>query len=67
MTDTPTFASFNPNKDIRVDYIKGKTDDLIAFIKGHAEDMNSDGKRRAAIAVTNFEQAAMWAVKSLHS
>ena len=67
MTDTPTFATFNPTKDIRVDVIKSMTDDLIAFVKGHAEGATPDAQRRAAIAVTNYEQAAMWAVKSLFS
>ena len=67
MTDTPTFAKFNPTGDIRVAHIKRVTDELIAYIEGHAEDFGPKGKRRAAIAVTNYEQAALWAVKSLFS
>jgi hypothetical protein len=64
---TPTFADFNPTNDERVAAIKSKTDELIAYVKEEAEKMQPEGKRRAALAVTNYEQAAMWAVKSLFS
>lgn len=66
MTDTPTFQSFNPTGDTRVADIKKATDDLIEMVNQHSNDSPA-AKRRAAIAVTNYEQAAMWAVKSLFS
>jgi hypothetical protein len=66
MTDTPTFASFNPTKDTRVDDIKAKTDELIQLVGEYASD-TQQGKRRAALAITNYEQAAMWAVKACFS
>ena len=66
MSDTPTFQSFNPTGDSRVADIKKATDDLIEMVRKYAND-TSDGKRRAELAMTNYEQAAMWAVKSLFS
>ena len=66
MTDTPTFQSFNPTKDSRVDEIKKATDDLILMVRKHA-NANPDGQRRMSLAVTNYEQAAMWAVKACFS
>jgi hypothetical protein len=64
---TPTFADFNPTNDERVAEIKAKTDELITLVNEYADSLNGHGKRRAALAVTNYEQAAMWAVKSLFS
>ncbi len=65
MSDSPTFKDFNPTNDERVTFIKTKTDELIAYVK--ALDLAPDGNRRAALACTNYEQAAMWAVKALFS
>lgn len=62
---SPTFHSFNPSEDARVTDIKTKVDDLIRYIEGL--DLNDAGKRRAAIAVTEFENGSMWAVKALFS
>ena len=64
--DSPTFASFNPTHDDRVTQVKEMTDSIIKFVRDQAED-TPEGKRRAALAVTNYEQAAMWAVKSFFS
>lgn len=64
--DTPTFVKFNPTSDPRVDVIKMRTDELIALVDEYAND-TPDGKRRAALARTNYEQAAMWAVKACFS
>jgi hypothetical protein len=64
--DTPTFQSFNPTGDSRVDDIKRATDSLIEMVNAYAAD-TPQGKRRAALAATNYEQAAMWAVKSCFS
>ena len=57
---TPTFAHFNPTNNENVAEIKRRTDELITFVQEVGKD-----KRRVALAVTNYEQAAMWAVKSL--
>lgn len=65
MVDTPTFANFNPTNNEHVAHIKKLTDELIAYV--NALPVNLDGRRRQALAVTNYEQAAMWAVKSLFS
>jgi hypothetical protein len=60
---SPTFKDFNPTKDDRVTDIKERTDDLIAAVRKHAEG-SPEGQRRMSLAITNYEQAAMWAVKS---
>ena len=64
---TPTFRDFNPTKDERVDEIKSKTDELIALVEGYKVEMAGEGQRRAALAITHYENAAMWAVKALFS
>jgi hypothetical protein len=63
---SPTFQDFNPTGDTRVSEIKARTDELIAVVRRSAEP-SPEGQRRMALAVTNYEQAAMWAVKSLFS
>ena len=55
-----TNPSFNPSGNEVVAQIKEATDNLIQYI----EDNIQDGRRRS-IALTNYEQAAMWAVKSV--
>jgi hypothetical protein len=69
MTDhSPTFVHFNPTNNPDVQNIKQRTDELIEIC--HSLQRASDdpeSKRRAALAITNYEQAAMWAVKSLFS
>jgi hypothetical protein len=68
MSDTPTFANFNPTNDPRVDKIKKATDDLIEMVRENANLAYSvEAQRRAAIAITIYEQAAMWAVKACFS
>jgi hypothetical protein len=66
MEQTPTFADFNPTDNPDVDHIKQTTDALIAFVKAKA-NQSPDAARHAALAATNYEQAAMWAVKALFS
>lgn len=56
-----TIPSFNPTKDERVDWIKGNTEAMLTFLQ-NLEDVDP---RCKALALTNYEQAAMWAVKSL--
>lgn len=52
-------ATFNPSKNRLVDEIKKRTADLIDL----CETLEGD-KRCAALAMTAYEEAAMWAVKS---
>jgi len=51
--------SFNPSKDSEVDYAKRHTADLIDFCDKHKHL----DPRLAALAMTAYEEAAMWAVK----
>jgi hypothetical protein len=64
---SPTFKDFNPTNDPRVGIIKGQADDLIRYVREKTEAGGPEAQRRAAVAVTNFEQGAMWAVKALFS
>jgi hypothetical protein len=66
MGQSPTFLDFNPTTDQRVVDIKSKTDELIELVDKHA-NKNSGGQRRAALAKTHYENAAMWAVKACFS
>lgn len=66
MNRSPTFVDFNPSNDAKVAEIKTKTDELIALVDEGLPD-TPDAKRRAALAKTNYEQAAMWAVKACFS
>jgi len=57
--NTSTKPEFNPSGDPVISTIKHKTDDLMAYI-----EKNVTRGRRRQIALTNFEDAAMWAVKA---
>jgi len=59
MSDHTTIPSFNPSGKSEVDVIKGMTEALIAYITE-----NVPANRERSIALTNYEQAAMWAVKA---
>jgi len=60
MADTAsTLPDFNPSNNEVVDGIKSRTEELMAYIREHAPD-----NRCRSIAITNYEQAAMWAVKA---
>jgi hypothetical protein len=54
-----TFRSFNPSGKEVVDKIKLMADELAAYI-----ELKVPNNRRRSIALTNLEQAAMWAVKA---
>ena len=54
-----TIPEFNPSNNDTVAAIKSMTEELIHYI----EDNVPKG-RRASLALTNYEQAAMWAVKA---
>lgn len=53
-------TEFNPSKDGIVDQIKQKTAELINL----CEDLKAKDPRLASIAQTEYESAAMWAVKA---
>ncbi|MCP4108315.1 MAG: hypothetical protein GY749_22695 [Desulfobacteraceae bacterium] len=54
-----TLRNFNPTNSSNVDEIKRRTDELMDFIKENCPE-----NRQRSVALTNYEQAAMWAVKS---
>jgi hypothetical protein len=58
--ESPTLREFNPTSNPVVDEIKARTDEVMAYIR----DNVPEGRRRS-LALTNYEQAAMWAVKSV--
>lgn len=54
-----TIPSFNPSGKEQVDRIKAMTEELLAYLRQNVPD-----NRCRSIAITNYEQAAMWAVKA---
>ena len=54
-----TLAGFNPSGSDVVANIKAMTDTLVTYI-----EENVPKNRQRSVAVTNYEQAAMWAVKA---
>lgn len=56
---TTTLPDFNPSGLSVVDEIKQKTEELLKYIEA-----NVPNNRQRSIALTNYEQAAMWAVKA---
>ena len=63
--EATTIPTFNPSKDPRVDAIKSKTEELIDLVRAHSESTANVDPRCSSLAITNYEQAAMWAVKAL--
>jgi hypothetical protein len=59
VVEPSTLPAFNPSKDSRVDGIKARTEDLFKYLRESVPD-----NRCRSIAITNYEQAAMWAVKA---
>lgn len=57
-------STFNPSSNPHVDVIKNTTAELIDQLDVIAEGRGL-GAREAALAITNYEQAAMWAVKAV--
>jgi hypothetical protein len=53
-------TQFNPSVDSIVDQIKQKTAELINI----CEELKAKNPRLASVAQTEFESAAMWAVKA---
>ena len=54
-----TLQEFNPSGNEVVAEIKRRTDDLIEYIRA-----NVPNNRQRAVAMTDYEGAAMWAVKA---
>ena len=54
-----TLPDFNPSGSDAVHIIKRKTEDLLQYIRDNVPE-----NRARSIALTNYEQAAMWAVKA---
>lgn len=59
MSKETTIPSFNPSGSEVVAEIKRRTEDLMEFLRESVPE-----NRHRSIALTNYEQAAMWAVKA---
>lgn len=54
-----TLPNFNPSGSEVVAEIKSRTEGLLDYIREHVPN-----NRERSIGITNYEQAAMWAVKA---
>ena len=54
-----TRPDFNPSGKPEVAEIKRRTEELMEYIRNNVWD-----SRERSLAITNYEQAAMWAVKA---
>jgi len=54
-----TLPGFNPSGSEVVAEIKRRTEELLSYI-----EENVPSNRQRSLALTNYEQAAMWAVKA---
>lgn len=59
MSKETTIPAFNPSGSPVVAETKRLTEELMAYIRANVPD-----NRARSIALTNYEQAAMWAVKA---
>lgn len=60
LADTATtLPQFNPSNSDVVAGIKSRTEELMQFLRDNVPD-----NRHRSLALTNYEQAAMWAVKA---
>ena len=59
MTKETTIPDFNPSGSDKVASIKNLTEAIMNYIRTEVPD-----NRCRSIALTNYEQAAMWAVKA---
>ena len=57
-------VSFNPSDDTAVSVIKQKTAELINEVDALSHSTHPEFLRLKALAMTDFESAAMWAVKA---
>lgn len=58
-------VNFNPSANPAVDHIKAAAAQLIDVLAPIASDREHPGARCAAVAMTEIESAAMWAVKAV--
>ena len=56
-------TEFNASGSTTVDKIKGRTAELIDYVNSIPAE-NGEQKRLVALALTAYEEAAMWAVKA---
>ena len=59
MSKETTIPDFNPSGLSEVDTIKGLTEQIMEYLRENVPE-----NRCRSIALTNYEQAAMWAVKA---
>ena len=59
MSNETTIPSFNPSGKMEVDAINEMTETIMQFLRDNVPE-----NRCRSIALTNYEQAAMWAVKA---
>lgn len=59
MSKESTLPAFNPSGSEVVAEIKRRTDELMDYLRDAVPE-----NRHRSIAMTNYEQAAMWAVKA---
>jgi hypothetical protein len=59
MSTETTIPSFNPSGSEVVAEIKARTESLMEYLRENVPE-----NRHRSIALTNYEQAAMWAVKA---
>lgn len=59
MSEPSTLPAFNPSGSPVVAEIKRRTEELLEYLRE-----NVPNNRERNLAITNYEQAAMWAVKS---
>ncbi len=59
MSNESTLPAFNPSGKEEVAAIKEMTETIMTFLRENVPD-----NRCRSIALTNYEQAAMWAVKA---
>jgi hypothetical protein len=57
-------VAFNPSKENMVDKIKWKTSELIDLCNQQQDGLRTETARCWQLAMTHYEDAAMWAVKA---
>jgi hypothetical protein len=57
-------TKFNPSDDSMVSQIKQKSAELIDLCNQQQDGLNTEQARCWALAMTHYEDAAMWAVKA---
>lgn len=57
-------VEFNPSAESAVDIIKNKTAELINIVNA-CPSQEAETKRLMSLAMTTYEEAAMWAVKAV--